>query len=135
MFKHTQTIRREFANELSECFWPFCEIVKGLRYSCNLLQRQTYECLLVHWESNIVNLTKRNNNFVRMALSFSTLVSFLKPKQVEDTIIALWKAAVRSFTKKCLLHTRYPYMIAWNFSEKNIHYNFFPDFLRNKMTF
>ena len=26
MAKHTQTIRREFANELCECVWPFCGI-------------------------------------------------------------------------------------------------------------
>ena len=25
--KHTQTIRRQFADELFECVWPFCEIV------------------------------------------------------------------------------------------------------------
>ena len=24
--KHTQTIRQEFADELFECVWPFCEI-------------------------------------------------------------------------------------------------------------
>ena len=26
MFKHTQIIRREIADELLECVWPFCEI-------------------------------------------------------------------------------------------------------------
>ena len=26
MAKHTQTIRRQFANELFECVWPFCGI-------------------------------------------------------------------------------------------------------------
>ena len=26
MVKHTQTIRRQFADELFECVWPFCEI-------------------------------------------------------------------------------------------------------------
>ena len=26
MVKHTQTIRRQFAEELFECVWPFCEI-------------------------------------------------------------------------------------------------------------
>ena len=26
MVKHTQTIRRQFANELFECVWPFSEI-------------------------------------------------------------------------------------------------------------
>ena len=26
MFKHTQTIRWRFANELLECVWPFCEV-------------------------------------------------------------------------------------------------------------
>ena len=26
MVKHTQTIRRQIANELFECVWPFCEI-------------------------------------------------------------------------------------------------------------
>ena len=26
MVKHTQTIRRQFADELSERIWPFCEI-------------------------------------------------------------------------------------------------------------
>ena len=25
MVKHTQTIRREIADELFECVWPFCE--------------------------------------------------------------------------------------------------------------
>ena len=25
MVKHTQTIRRQFADELFECAWPFCE--------------------------------------------------------------------------------------------------------------
>ena len=27
MVKHTQAIRREFADELFEFVWPFCEIV------------------------------------------------------------------------------------------------------------
>ena len=27
MVKYTQTIRREFTDELFECVWPFCEIV------------------------------------------------------------------------------------------------------------
>ena len=26
MVKHTQTIRRQIADELLECVWPFCEI-------------------------------------------------------------------------------------------------------------
>ena len=26
MVKHIQTIRRQIANELFECVWPFCEI-------------------------------------------------------------------------------------------------------------
>ena len=26
MAKHTQTIRRQIADELLECVWPFCEI-------------------------------------------------------------------------------------------------------------
>ena len=26
MFKHSQTIRWKFTEELSECVWPFCEI-------------------------------------------------------------------------------------------------------------
>ena len=26
MVEHTQTIRRQIADELSECVWPFCEI-------------------------------------------------------------------------------------------------------------
>ena len=26
MVKHTQTIRRQIADELFECVWPFCEI-------------------------------------------------------------------------------------------------------------
>ena len=26
MVKHTQTIRRQFPNELFECVWPFCWI-------------------------------------------------------------------------------------------------------------
>ena len=26
MIKHTQTIRRQIADELFECVWPFCEI-------------------------------------------------------------------------------------------------------------
>ena len=26
MVKHTQTIRRQIADELFECGWPFCEI-------------------------------------------------------------------------------------------------------------
>ena len=26
MVKHTLTIRRQFADELFECFWPFCGI-------------------------------------------------------------------------------------------------------------
>ena len=26
MVKHTQTIRRQFADELFECVWSFCEI-------------------------------------------------------------------------------------------------------------
>ena len=26
MAKHTQTIRRQIADELFECVWPFCEI-------------------------------------------------------------------------------------------------------------
>ena len=26
MFKHSQTIRRQFSDELFECVWPFCEI-------------------------------------------------------------------------------------------------------------
>ena len=26
MVKHTQTIRQQFADELFECVWPFCEI-------------------------------------------------------------------------------------------------------------
>ena len=26
MIKHTQTIRRQFADDLFECVWPFCEI-------------------------------------------------------------------------------------------------------------
>ena len=26
MIKHTQTIRRQIADELCECIWPFCEI-------------------------------------------------------------------------------------------------------------
>ena len=31
MAKHTQTFRRQFANELFECVWPFCGLVlKGL---------------------------------------------------------------------------------------------------------
>ena len=25
MVKHTQTIRREFADELFKCVWPFCD--------------------------------------------------------------------------------------------------------------
>ena len=32
MVKHTQTIRRQFVDELFECVWPFCGIsVKGLK--------------------------------------------------------------------------------------------------------
>ena len=31
MAKHTQTFRRQFANDLFECVWPFCGLVlKGL---------------------------------------------------------------------------------------------------------
>ena len=26
MFKHSQTVRRQFSDELFECVWPFCEI-------------------------------------------------------------------------------------------------------------
>ena len=26
MVKHIQTIRRQFADELFECFWPFCGV-------------------------------------------------------------------------------------------------------------
>ena len=26
MFKHTQTIRRQFADEYFECVWPFCGV-------------------------------------------------------------------------------------------------------------
>ena len=26
MVKHTQTIRRQFADEMFECVWPFCDI-------------------------------------------------------------------------------------------------------------
>ena len=26
MVKHTRTVRRQFADELFECVWPFCEI-------------------------------------------------------------------------------------------------------------
>ena len=26
MVKHTQTIRRQFADELFECVWPFCGV-------------------------------------------------------------------------------------------------------------
>ena len=26
MIKHTETIRRQFADKLFECVWPFCEI-------------------------------------------------------------------------------------------------------------
>ena len=32
MVKNTQTIRRQFADELFECVWPFCNLAfKGLR--------------------------------------------------------------------------------------------------------
>ena len=27
MVKHAQTIRRQFADELFECAWPFCEMI------------------------------------------------------------------------------------------------------------
>ena len=41
MVKHTQTIRRRFADELFECVWPFCEIgaetVKLLLYQLKLI--------------------------------------------------------------------------------------------------
>ena len=33
MVKHSQTIRRDFADELFECVWPFCEVgVKRVKY-------------------------------------------------------------------------------------------------------
>ena len=27
MVKHTQKIRRQFADELFECVWPFCKVI------------------------------------------------------------------------------------------------------------
>ena len=42
MVKHTQTIRRQIADKLFECVWPFCEIgakrVKFARERKNSLQ-------------------------------------------------------------------------------------------------
>ena len=28
MVKHTQAIRQQFADELFECVWPFCDILR-----------------------------------------------------------------------------------------------------------
>ena len=42
MAKHTQTIRRQIVNELFECVWPFCEMVKGLSKdeACNYIKKE-----------------------------------------------------------------------------------------------
>ena len=42
MAKHAQTIRRQFANELFECVWPFCGIgaERSMQFvDCDSLQR------------------------------------------------------------------------------------------------
>ena len=36
MVNHTQTIRRQFADELFECFWPFCEVTSIKFYKSEL---------------------------------------------------------------------------------------------------
>ena len=38
MVKHTQKVRRQIADELFECVWPFCEIgAEKVKSSYNLL--------------------------------------------------------------------------------------------------
>ena len=55
MVKHTQTICRQFADELFECVWPFCEIgAEGLDWIKQLIIHvATNKHLPVIWSSNM----------------------------------------------------------------------------------
>ena len=55
MVKHTQPIRRQFADELFECVWPFCEIdAEGLDWIKQLIIHvATIKHLPVIWSSNM----------------------------------------------------------------------------------
>ena len=75
MVKHTQTIRRQIADELFECVWPICEIgakrvnekLHFLCSDCNCQQKENYPmngaCLtesLVYYATIIFNYTNYN---------------------------------------------------------------------------
>ena len=40
MVKHTQTIRRQIADELFECVWPFCKVI---------IKSITFEMYKIDW--------------------------------------------------------------------------------------
>ena len=79
MAKHTQTIRRQIADGLLECFWPFCEIGAKRVKVFNLVfpdRLNGYFLLIIknidtssHWKSNcpffVIN-TSKIHNFVQM---------------------------------------------------------------------
>ena len=52
MVKHTQTIRRQIADELFECVWPFCEVGA----SVNTMKSVTiFKYTRMHWHH--INIT------------------------------------------------------------------------------
>ena len=55
MVKHTQTIRRLFADKLFECVWPFCEI-GALKVNSHLNMPQT-ESLHLQEHFQLYNFT------------------------------------------------------------------------------
>ena len=43
MVEHTHTISRQFADELFECVWPFCEVgAKRVNSTCNKSYRNEF---------------------------------------------------------------------------------------------
>ena len=52
MVKHTQTIRRQFADELFECVWPFCEIGSKLVSFIAIMESQSYRAFMRNYHMN-----------------------------------------------------------------------------------
>ena len=70
MVKHTQTIRRQFANKMFECVWPFCDICACWRLMFQKLHGRTFQLKqkkmidLRKWNDlNIISKSKCKCNF------------------------------------------------------------------------
>ena len=66
MVKHTLTIRRQFADELFECVWPFCGVDAYRVKESNLQNDLAYLkncCAWVIFNANLLNLFSISKDF------------------------------------------------------------------------